>query len=172
MMLRGRIAVASAWLLLSTPLGAAAQRTQAVDGRLRDARAQLKSGHLDPAQRAVESVLERRPQSVAALLLLGEILEARKDLKGAVGAYQQAIAVSPRDAGAYDKLGFALGRLDCVTEAIEQFREAVRLAGDSAAAHQALALALQQAGAVQEAKRHFDEARKLSRRTRGPETSR
>ena len=56
--------------------------------------------------------------------------------------------------------------------AIEQFREAVRLAGDSAAAHQALALALQQAGAVQEAKRHFDEARKLSRRTRGPETSR
>ncbi len=81
MMLRGRIAVASAWLLLSTPLGAAAQRTQAVDGRLRDARAQLKSGHLDPAQRAVESVLERTPQSVAALLLLGEILEARKDLK-------------------------------------------------------------------------------------------
>jgi Tfp pilus assembly protein PilF len=114
MMLRGRIAVASAWLLLSTPLGAAAQRTQAVDGRLRDARAQLKSGHLDPAQPAVESVLERTPQSVAALLL-GEILEARKDLKGAVGAYEQAIAVSPRDAGAYDKLGFALGRLDCVT---------------------------------------------------------
>lgn len=127
MMLRGRIAVASAWLLLSTPLGAAAQRTQAVDGRLRDARAQLKSGHLDPAQRAVESVLERTPQSVAALLLLGEILEARKDLKGAVGANEQAIAVSPRDAGAYDKLGFALGRLDCVTEAIAPFARAVEL---------------------------------------------
>jgi tetratricopeptide (TPR) repeat protein len=56
--------------------------------------------------------------------------------------------------------------------AIAQFREAVRLAGDNAAAHQALAQALQQAGAVQEAKRHFDEARKLSRRTRGPGTSR
>ena len=56
--------------------------------------------------------------------------------------------------------------------AIAQFREAVRLDGDNAAAHQALAQALQQAGAVQEAKRHFDEARKLSRRTRSPETSR
>ena len=57
----------------STLLGAAAERTQAVHGRLRDARAQRKSGHLDSAQRAVESVLERTPQSVAALLLLGEV---------------------------------------------------------------------------------------------------
>ena len=104
-MLRGRIAVASAWLLLSTALGAV-QETQAVDGRLRDARAQLTSGHLGSAQRAVESVLERTPQSVAALLLPGEILDG-KDLKGAV---------------AHDRLGVAPGRFDRVTDAIASSR--------------------------------------------------
>ncbi len=68
----------------------------------------------------------------------------------AAEAYQQAIRLKPRDAGAYFALGNAYGQLDRWQKAADAFQQAIRLKPDYAEAHSNLEVAYRKLGRSQE----------------------
>src|SRR3990170_32164 len=96
--------------LAGAAVGAQTQPVATVANRVREARQMAASGHLDAAIQAVQKVLAGNPARYDALLLFGELLEARGDLAGAAGAYERAVRARSGSAVAHDKLGFVLGR--------------------------------------------------------------
>src|SRR5215204_5576874 len=78
--------------------------------RLKEARELVAAGRTAAAEEAVRKVLADQPSRFEALLLLGELLEARGDLAGATTAYERAVRSRSGSAVAHDKLGFVLGR--------------------------------------------------------------
>jgi hypothetical protein len=78
-------------LLIGVQPGGAAQGSPAADS-LRHARQLANKGELIPQ---ILKVLAHGPESAAALLILGGVLETRGDLAGAA-AYERAIAADPQ----------------------------------------------------------------------------
>ncbi|MBA2605006.1 MAG: tetratricopeptide repeat protein, partial [Acidobacteria bacterium] len=120
------IAVSCLALLLHVHPGAAAQGSPAPDS-LGEARQLAEKGELNSAEALVRKVLAQSPQSAAALLVLGGVLERRGDLAGATDAYERAIVEDPKSATAHDKLGFVLGRQNRVQDALAAFSRAIEL---------------------------------------------
>jgi tetratricopeptide (TPR) repeat protein len=82
-------------------------------------------------------------------------------LDEAVGHYEQALRLDPKDAKAHGNLGNALadqGRLD---EAIRHYEQALRLDPKLAPAHYNLGTALHKQGRLDEAIRHYEQALRL-----------
>ena len=74
--------------------------------RLQEARDLAAAGRMDAAEQAVKRVLAAEPNRYDALVMLGELLEARGDLAGAAAAYERGVRVRSGSAVAHDKLGF------------------------------------------------------------------
>jgi tetratricopeptide (TPR) repeat protein len=69
------------------------------------------------------------PNSTAEMNL-GEVLEQKKDFKGAVERYRKAVACEQGSVAARFRLGKALGQLDRLDEAVKQYEEVLRLQPD------------------------------------------
>jgi len=99
----------------------------------------LLAGRFEDAQARVKRVLEREPNNVQALAMLGNSLAGLKDLDGAIKEVQQAIDLDPSRAGTYTNLGslrLAQGNMD---QARAAFQKAVEVQPKSVNARLALA---------------------------------
>lgn len=88
-------------------------------------------GETDEALRELDFVLEREPDSTAALLQKAGILGDRGDLKGAVLLLERVTTLQPNYGGAFAAKGRELARLRLHEAAVEAYRKALELgAGD------------------------------------------
>ena len=95
--------------------------------RLQEARELAAAGRTEAAEQAVQKILAAEPNRYDALVMLGELLEARGDLTGATIAYERAVRARSGSAVAHDKLGFVLGRQNRIPEALAEFARAIKL---------------------------------------------
>jgi tetratricopeptide (TPR) repeat protein len=126
------------------------------------ARSALATGRAGEAARALESLVSRRPDHVAALALLGAARLELADFAGARAAFEDALRLREDDAEALLGLGqasLALGQLDA---AIDGFRGAVRTAGGDRAvlalAYRGLGMAYRQRNEIDKAVRELRKA--------------
>ncbi len=120
------------WALVVLPpdrLPARAEETEV----LRAAAGLERSRRLDEAATAYGTILGRWPDSLGALMGLGNVSYAKGDLAAAEAAFRRAIAAHPGAPAPWNNLAYVLLGLDRTNEAIAAAREAVRLAGDEAA---------------------------------------
>jgi serine/threonine-protein kinase len=108
-------------------------------------------GHLAEAAGFYRAALAVRPDTVAVLVNLGNVLQAQKKLDEACACYRRAIALDPKASLPHNNLGNALkagGQLD---EAIACYRKATLLDPKDALPHYNLGLALKAKGKLDEA---------------------
>jgi predicted O-linked N-acetylglucosamine transferase (SPINDLY family) len=99
----------------------------AVDDPIQEGLAHRQAGRLEEASRAFHRALEREPDHVYALQLLGEVYCARGEVSTAAGLLSRAAAIETHDPGLHNNLGALLEELGRLQEAIERYRRAVEL---------------------------------------------
>jgi Flp pilus assembly protein TadD len=92
---------------------------------------------------------------------LGDALNNKGQIDGAISQYKEVIQLRPSFVGAYNNLGVALGNKGQTDEEISQFQEAIRRKPDYAEAHNNLGTALGNKGLTDEAIRQYQEAIRL-----------
>ncbi len=95
---------------------------------LSNARMLLKEDAREPAKRALE-LNQNDPKEHC---YYGLVLKAQGDLNGAAQAFEQAIALKPDYAAAYNNLGIVLKDMGNVSAAISHFKQALALQPDDA----------------------------------------
>ncbi len=91
-----------------------------------------RAGHNGRAATAYETVLGRWPNSLGALMGLGNLRYAAKDLTGAEAAFRRAIGANPQAPAPWNNLAYVLAGQGRDQEALAAAREAIELAGDQA----------------------------------------
>lgn len=126
---RFRAAVVAALLFCCGPVSASPQETSTPGGvpTVRDAAAALAAGNLKLAEMDLQSVLNRSPDDVHALSLLGIARAQQKRDSEAEGLFKKAIAIQPSFAGAYANLGLLYVQMGKDDLAIPPLQEALRL---------------------------------------------
>ena len=79
------------------------------------------------AIRYYTAALALRPRNPGVLVNLGNALNGKGDLDGAMTAYRDALAVHPDNPLAHERLGLALEKKGRLDEAIAELRETIRL---------------------------------------------
>jgi len=113
-----------------------------------------RQGRIDEAMWRYAETLKLKPDSVEALINLGELeMDAGVPprLAEAAAHLQAAIRIEPRAAVAHSNLGLVWLRMDRLPDAIQEQRLALRLRPDLAEVHCHLGLALEAAGDAEEA---------------------
>lgn len=139
-------------------LGAGHRDANADREDVRLALAHFKAGRLDRAEALVHAVLERNPDSLPALKVLGLIAERTGHHEAAVELMGRAIARDPDDAVTLVNLAGALAALQRHAEAETNARRAIRLEPELPEAHNNLGLALRAQGHVAEATACYERA--------------
>ncbi len=104
---------------------------------LRAAAGLERSRRLTEAATAYTTVLGRWPASFGALMGLGNVRYAQRELGAAEAAFRRAIARHPDVPAAWNNLAYVLVDLGRKAEALEAARKAVDLAGDRAEPYRA-----------------------------------
>jgi tetratricopeptide (TPR) repeat protein len=110
-----------------------------VRGMMARAAEHHRAGRLEAAEQLCRRVLQREPEHVDALRLLGLIAAAAGDLDEAETLLRQALASAPDHVPAMFELGRVLKELERYEDAIELFRALVALQPDNPRAHYRLA---------------------------------
>jgi tetratricopeptide (TPR) repeat protein len=92
--------------------------------------------------RYLRAALAVRPNCMAAHVAVGQALEVRGDVDGAVAEYQKSVKMAPKDARAQYQLGIALRGQQDIGGAIAHLREAVAAEPEFVQAHYHLGNAL------------------------------
>lgn len=95
------------------------------------------AGRHEAAAAAYGAFLERWPDSVAALIGLGNARYAAGQLAGAEAAFRTAVSFHPREAAAWNNLAHVLAERGELTEALAAAKRAVDLGGSDAATYRA-----------------------------------
>ena len=111
----------------------------------------LRRGNLVEAQTLCRQILAIQPHHVETLLLLGTLLQQRRQWVQAEQAIRQAIRAAPIDAMAQLNLGRILAAQNRHDEAITALKHAIQLQPDDVAARIALGEVLQALNRLQEA---------------------
>jgi Tfp pilus assembly protein PilF len=90
-------------------------------------RLELQLGRAEATKERAEKVLASRPDSVQALLLLGQGLRALGQLNEAEANLRRGLELSPSSAELHNELGAVLAGRGAVPEAEASFREAIEL---------------------------------------------
>ncbi|MFK8014303.1 MAG: tetratricopeptide repeat protein [Gammaproteobacteria bacterium] len=77
----------------------------------------LQLGDLEPAQRVLDDVIARQPNSAAALAGLADIAADRDDPQTAAQLYQQALSIDPQASQLYYRLGLTYRKLGDIERA-------------------------------------------------------
>jgi serine/threonine-protein kinase len=107
--------------------------------------AQLHAGQLDVALKSCRKAMALDPSLEGrAQLEIGNVLHRKRDCRGAVAAYRRCLQLDPKDAMAWDNLGWVLQEQEVksVDEAIAAHRIALELKPDLPFVRNHLALAL------------------------------
>jgi len=86
-----------------------------------------KEGNMDACERALNSLVEQRPQFVDARVQYGEFLLAKENPAAAIHQLQDALTLAPDRADIHHSLGIALEAGGNQTAAAEHFRKALAL---------------------------------------------
>jgi len=104
------------------------ERTVTLDEAVAHATARHQAGDLGQARRVYEAVLERDPDRVEVLNLLGILKYQAGEIDAAVESMRRLLALRPQDQGVWNNLGNALLRLGDVDGAGQAFRRSLELA--------------------------------------------
>lgn len=107
--------------------------------------------HLEAATEELEDSLRNRPDDWASHYNLGNLLQARGDLPGAIEAFETAIRLEPLSVPPLVNLAMAHAMLGQSGPAEARLRQALELQADSVAANLNLGLLLGERGAANEA---------------------
>jgi hypothetical protein len=88
-----------------------------------------KSRQFQAAIKGYQTALTRWPHSLIALMGMGNSLYGHGDLRGAEGAFKQAVMIHPEAAGAYNNLAQVLWEQGRTPEALEAAQKAVAIGG-------------------------------------------
>ena len=141
-----RSKLADAYLKQRDGRNALTEASRAADLLPNDAKAQIKAGIMllaarryEDASARAEKALAHDAKNVDALVLKGNALAGLKDFKGALEAYQEALALNPLG----DQLYANVGAIQYVTgqpqQAEETFKKAIEVAPESTGARLSLA---------------------------------
>ena len=108
-------------------------------------------GRLAEAEQLCRLVLDKAPQQLDAMHLLGTILSETGQCTNAVQLLRKAISQSPGHAQLHNSLGIAMHRLGKLQEAVSEFNRALQIRPDFAKAHSNLGAALIRLGRVDDA---------------------
>lgn len=117
-----------------------------------------RSGQLDEAEAAYQSVLELDGANAAALQLLGVIAIQRNRLSVAIDFFDRALAIKPAYADAHNNRGVVLQNLKRHEEALASFDRALALEPSYADAHSNRGVALHELRRYEEALESLDRA--------------
>ena len=113
-----------------------------LDAMVRRMQGAFRAGDNAVAQVLCQQVLERAPQTYAALMLRGVLLAKSGDSAGALTWFDQAAAADPVQPGVHNNRGNALMTLAQYAEAAQAYEQAIKLGGEAAHAHTQRAMAL------------------------------
>lgn len=126
------------------------------DARGNYARALLRAGPAEDAERELRQALSLRPDQPALLVGLGTLLSTRGAFEEAAAALRRAVELAPRDATARVALGEHLDRTGNIADSEAEFRAAIELAPDDPRARIDLAAACMVRGRRDEARANLD----------------
>ncbi len=109
------------------------------------------SGHLLEAEQLCRLVLQKVPQQIDAMQLLGAVFNKTGQYAEAVQLLREAIRQAPGHAHLHNNLGMALQLLEKSDEAILEFCRALEIRPDFAKAHNNLGVALMKLDRIDEA---------------------
>jgi tetratricopeptide (TPR) repeat protein len=118
----------------------------------------VQQGHLEEAESKMREELQRNP-SVDGYNLLGIIESDKQDYQSAVGAFQQALQLSPNSAKSHNNLGNVYVAQKKFDLAEKEFRTVLRLDPANRDAHYNLGVLLMAKGSPAEAIPHFERVR-------------
>ena len=134
-----------------------------------NAEVQVKAGsylllteQFEDAKARAERALKLEPQNVEALLLRANATVRLKDVAGAIGDIEQAVAAQPPDARMYASLGMLRSMGGQQAEAEAAFKQAIAVSPTSIEARMAMAQFQWAADRRDEAERTLNEARALA----------
>ena len=118
-------------------------------------------GHWTDSEALFRHALEVTENNYVAHKFLGDALDKRGQIDGAISQYQQSLRLKPDDALVCNNLGVALDKKGQTEDAIRQYREVIRLEPDRPFPHYNLGNALLKKGQIDEAITQYQEAIRL-----------
>jgi tetratricopeptide (TPR) repeat protein len=115
-------------------------------------------GRIDEAYEELDHEIEQKPQNAWAHWRKGQILRNRKELKGAVGAFETAVSLEPNNPNMISDLAETLRALDDYSAAGEAYDNLLRVQPDDPNALSAKAWYLSDIASFDEASRLLDVA--------------
>jgi Flp pilus assembly protein TadD len=119
------------------------------------------SGHLLKAEQVCRLILQKVPNQVDAMQLLGVLLVRRNQYAESVQLLYEAIQQAPECAHLHNSLGIALHKLEKPEEAVSEFNRALEIRPDFAKAHNNLGVTLMKLGRIDKAINAYREAIRL-----------
>ncbi len=92
-------------------------------------------GRTNEAKAAYTNAIRINPDSVAAYVNPGNLLNSEGHVQEAIAQYSEAIRINPQDSISHFNLGNAYRSLDRLDQALEQYQEALRLNPEIPDAH-------------------------------------
>jgi len=118
-------------------------------------------GHWTDSEALFRHALEVTENNYVAHKFLGDALDKRGQIDGAISQYQQSLRLKPDDALVCNNLGVALDKKGQTEDAIRQYREVIRLEPDRPFPHYNLGNALLKKGQMDKAITQYQEAIRL-----------
>ena len=122
------------------------------------ARQHYQANQLQQAQYLYEQVLQRQPQQLEALSVLGMLAYRRGELGQAYRYYQQLVTLQPNNADVHNNLGIILKKQGEIDQAITYYQRALTIKPNSPEYHHNLGKALAAKEEVTKATQHFRRA--------------
>ncbi|MEO5375837.1 MAG: tetratricopeptide repeat protein [Alphaproteobacteria bacterium] len=125
-----------------------------VAGSLETAMEHQRAGRLGEAAAICHDIVQRYPDHVGALNVLGLVEVQNGQPLQAMTHFAKALVGDPTNSALYANMGLALGAIGRRDEAIETFEKAIHLRADYREAHHNVSVLLRDAGRLGDAERH------------------
>ena len=140
------------------------------DARIKLGQVQAADGHVDDAIATYQQGLKDNPQEASFYVLLGQLLQSRRDWNGATEAYQKALAIKPENPLASNDLASVMlqsgGNIDVALSLAQTARRGMP---DSPSVADTLGWIYYQKGAYRSAVDSLREALKLGQESNSPD---
>ncbi len=132
------------------------------DPRIEDVFAAHQKGDYEYAEQSYRFILNRNPNNLDALQLLGALLIQQNRYEEALAILTQAVAVNSNTAATFANIGVAYSRLNRRCEAVEAYRRSIEINPHDCDVHVNLGRLLAKMGRYAESANAFESAVRLS----------